>query len=86
MGEYFSPQDRSFSMALSRLRAGYKLQRDGWKGLEANLCYIELKTGHPDSKMYAQEQTLIKFQASGVPEKWDASQEDILANDWRVIE
>ncbi len=78
----------SFSDALQELKAGQRLAREGWNGKNMWIAlqtpdasskntlpylYIEYPKGHP-----------AYLDGSRVP--WLASQTDILANDWSVVE
>lgn len=81
MGEDFSLQDLSFGMALSQLRAGKKLQRDGWNGKG---LWVELQKPDAHSKMTMPYIYLNYPDDQRVP--WAPSQTDVLANDWRVVE
>jgi len=77
----------SFSEALTLVKAGHRIIREGWNGKnmwvkaqypDANskmthpYLYIEYPKGHPAYK-----------KGSRVP--WLASQTDIMANDWRDL-
>lgn len=74
-------EDMTFGMALSRLRMGKKLQRDGWNGKG---LWIELQKPDANSKMT--EPYLYLNYPAGNRVPWAPSQTDVLAEDWRVVE
>lgn len=80
MGEDSRLQELNFGMALSRLRAGQKLQRDGWNGKG---LWVELQKPDAHSKMTMPYIYLNYPDDQRVP--WAPSQTDVLANDWRVV-
>ena len=83
-----SREDMTYGMALSRLRAGQKLQRTGWNGKGLYIRYVpqlgvtleHLQLVYPvpgdGSGPYPQ----------GAVVPWAPSQTDVLAHDWRVVE
>ena len=82
-----------FGEAIKKVKAGYKIQREGWNGKEQ---YVELARGI--SYINAQgnivnvehaaigNKALAFVGASGVQLGWLASQADMLAEDWKCIE
>lgn len=71
----------NFGWALDRLRAGLKVQRKGWNGKG---MWLKLQVPDQHSKMslpYIYMKTADDHQ---VP--WLASQTDMLAEDWEVVE
>lgn len=80
-------QDMCIGGAMHHLKKGEKLQREGWNGKG---LWLEHQTPDKNSKMtlpyvyinYPND--AINTPGARVP--WLASQTDILANDWRVIE
>lgn len=88
-----------FGEALAALRSGQKLQRSGWNGKG---MFIVLQKGYPDgipiNKNTSEatgipEGTVCKFlpyimmkTADGSFVPWLASQTDVLASDWGVLE
>jgi len=71
----------TFGQALMMLREGLRLQREGWNGKN---MYIELQVPDEHSKMTLPYIYMRTAQGDLVP--WLASQTDILANDWWVVE
>ncbi len=89
-------EDHGFEWALTQLRQGARVSRDGWNGRD---MWIVLQKGYPDGIPINQntaeatgipQGTVIKFlpylmmrtsDRSFVP--WTASQTDILATDWQ---
>lgn len=77
----------TFGMALSRLRAGQKLQRAGWNGKGLYIRYV------PQNGITLEHLQLVYPvpgdgsgpypQGAVVP--WAPSQTDVLANDWKVV-
>ena len=79
-----------FGKAIQYLKEGKKLQRTGWNGKG---IYIELQEPDEKSKMtlpyiYIVTNGLISDnpQAPRGVVPWLASQTDILANDWQIVE
>ena len=81
-------ENLDFGGAISALKNGYRLARRGWNGkgifimlqvpddhskMTLPYIYIEYPTGHPAYPL-------------GCRVPWQASQTDILANDWEVVE
>lgn len=82
-----------FGDAIKILKQGKKLQREGWNGKKQ---YIELATNisykNTEDEIINAEHEAIGNKAiafigtSGVQLGWLASQADMLAEDWRIIE
>jgi hypothetical protein len=82
-----------FGKAIQLLKEGKKLQRSGWNGKNQ---YIELATNisykNTNNEIINAEHNAIGNKAiafvgtSGVQLGWLASQSDMLAEDWRVVE
>ena len=86
-----------FCYALINLHRGYKLQREGWNGKE---MYIALQRGYPEDiainkntadatgnlqgTVYKSRPYLMMFTAQGDFVPWEASQTDLLADDWGI--
>ena len=79
--EMTEPQTRDFGQALTGLKNGYKLARDGWNGKG---MWIHLQTPTDQSKMTLPYIYMKTADDKLVP--WLASQTDILAEDWTVVE
>lgn len=83
----------NFEEAIKLLKEEKRLQREGWNGKSQ---YIELATHisykNANGEIINVEQKAIGNKAiafvgtSGVQLGWLATQEDMLANDWRVVE
>ncbi|MDU7726752.1 MAG: DUF2829 domain-containing protein [Clostridium perfringens] len=83
----------NFGKALENLKEGKKVARKGWNGKKQ---YIELATNirykNADGKIINTEHEAIGNKAiafvgtSGVQIGWLASQADMLAEDWRLVE
>ena len=71
----------TFSSALFEMKEGNKLARMGWNGKG---MYIELQTPTKDSKMTLPYIFMKTAQGDLVP--WLASQTDLLAEDWVIVE
>ena len=82
-----------FGEAIKKVKAGYKIQREGWNGNEQ---YVELASSvsyvNAQGKIVNVEHAAIGNKAlafvgtSGVQLGWLASQADMLAEDWKCVE
>lgn len=82
-----------FGEAIKKVKAGYKIQREGWNGKEQ---YVELASSisyvNAQGKIVNIEHAAIGNNAlafvgtSGVQLGWLASQADMLAEDWKCVE
>jgi len=70
-----------FGYALDALREGFAVQRAGWNGKG---MWIKLQVPDEHSKMTLPYIYMKTAQDDLVP--WVASQTDLLAEDWRVVE
>lgn len=82
-----------FGEAIKLLKEGKKVQRQGWNGknqyieLAANISYINANQEIINAEHEAIGNKAIAFVGtSGVQIGWLASQADMLAEDWRVVE
>lgn len=75
-----SNSNLNFGDALSLLRDGYSVTRDGWNGPGQ---YLRLQTPGPKSKMTLPYIYITTVQGDLVP--WLASQTDLLASDWKLV-
>jgi len=73
--------DLSFGAALIALQEGQRVTRAGWN--EANM-FLQLQVPDEHSKMQQPYIYMIPVDGKLVP--WLASQTDMLAQDWQVIE
>lgn len=71
----------NFSEALNRLKNGYKVARQGWNGKN---MWISLQVPDAHSKMSLPYLYMYTADKQLVP--WLASQTDILADDWNVVQ
>ena len=82
-----------FGEAIKKVKAGSKIQREGWNGKEQ---YVELASSvsyvNAQGKIVNVEHAAIGNKAlafvgtSGVQLGWLASQADMLADDWKCVE
>ena len=82
-----------FGEAIKKVKAGYKIQREGWNGKEQ---YVEIASSvsyvNAQGKIVNVEHAAIGNKAlafvgtSGVQLGWLASQADMLAEDWKCVE
>src|SRR4051812_290525 len=88
----------SFSDALERLKAGHRLQRQGWNGKG---MYVVLQQGYPDGIPINANTSratglpvgtvcrfspyLTMYTAQGDFTPWLPSQADLLSEDWQVV-
>ena len=83
----------NFAEAIKAVKAGKKIAREGWNG---KAQYVELATNisytRAGGKVVNCEHKAIGNNAlafvgtSGVQMGWLASQADMLANDWKIVE
>lgn len=83
----------SFGAAIEALKAGLKMARKGWNGksqyiqLASNISYIDADGNAVNVEHEAIGNKAIAFVGtSGVQMGWLASQADMLAEDWLVVE
>lgn len=82
-----------FGQAIRSLKEGKKVARQGWNGkgqyieLATNISYINANRERINAEHDAIGNKAIAFiGTSGVQLGWLASQADMLAEDWRIIE
>ncbi len=95
---YKSSGEMSFGMAIEAIKRGHKIARSGWNGKGMFLIYVpaspDIKpvAGTPYSNAGITQNVTIDshidmFTAGGSMQPgWLASQADILANDWCIVE
>lgn len=72
-----------FGDALKRLKAGYRIARDGWNG-RGMYIYLDQSPRGLDGMEY--EPCIVMFTANGLHQPgWLASQADMLADDWHEV-
>jgi len=71
----------NFSVALQNLKDGLKVTRIGWNGPEQ---YLKLQVPDEHSKMTLPYIYIRTVQKDFVP--WLASQTDLLASDWQLVD
>lgn len=87
---------RSFGFAIEAAKAGKKIQREGWNGKGMFVYYIPVgryPARTEAAKSIAGEDGKVSYGAylaiktvSGEVIPWEASQSDMLADDWRIVE
>lgn len=82
-----------FGEAIKLLKQGKRVQREGWNGknqyieLATNISYINTKHETINVEHDAIGSNAIAFVGtSGVQLGWLASQADMLAEDWKIVE
>lgn len=70
-----------FGSAIKALKSGYKVAREGWNGKN---MWINLQVPDEHSKMSLPYIYMFTADKKQVP--WLASQTDILAEDWTVVQ
>ncbi len=82
-----------FGDAIKLLKQGKKMQRSGWNGknqyieLATNISYMNAEDELINVKHIAMGNKAIAFVGtSGVQLGWLASQADMLAEDWKIVE
>ena len=71
----------NFGSAIQRLRGGDRMSRVGWNGPGQ---FIELQRPDAHSKMTKPYLYITTVQGDRIP--WLASQTDLLAEDWYIVE
>lgn len=92
--EAYRPTDSlTFGLAIEAAKRGKKIQREGWNGkgqyvqLASAVSYVD-----PDGEIINADHSSIGNKAlafvgtSGVQIGWLASQADMLADDWKIVE
>lgn len=70
-----------FSLALGLLKQGYAVSREGWNGKDQ---WIALQTPDEHSKMGLPYLYIRVVDGNLIP--WLASQSDLLAEDWEIVD
>ena len=86
-------KNMDFGRAIQRLKNGMRVQREGWNGknqyieLATNISYKNVKGEVINAEHEAIGNKAIAFVGtSGVQLGWLASQADMLAEDWRIVQ
>lgn len=86
-------KNMDFGQAIQKLKTGMKVQRKGWNGknqyieLATNISYKNTKGEIINAEHEAIGNRAIAFiGTSGVQLGWLASQADMLAEDWRIVD
>lgn len=86
-------KDMDFGKALEALKVGKKVARRGWNGkkqyieLASNISYVNADKEIVNTEHEAIGNKAIAFVGtSGVQMRWLASQADMLAEDWIIVE
>lgn len=86
-------KNMDFGQAIQRLKAGMRVQREGWNGkgqyieLATNISYKNTKAEIINAAHKAIGNKAIAFVGtSGVQLGWLASQADMLAEDWKIVD
>ena len=86
-------KNMDFGQAIQRLKNGMRVQREGWNGknqyieLATNISYKNVKNKVINAEHEAIGNKAIAFVGtSGVQLGWLASQSDMLAEDWKVVD
>lgn len=73
----------NFGEMLEQLIAGAKFAREGWNGKG---MYIQLQVPDENSKMKRPYIYIVPLEDGSATVPWVASQVDILATDWVIVE
>lgn len=83
----------NFGEAIIAMKEGKQVQRSGWNGknqyieLASNISYVNAKGETVNANHDAIGNQAVAFVGtSGVQLGWLASQADMLANDWKIVE
>ena len=86
-------KNMDFGQAIQRLKNGMRVQRENWNGknqyieLATNISYKNIKGEVINAEHDAIGNKAIAFVGtSGVELGWLASQADMLAEDWRIVQ
>ena len=86
-------KNMDFGQAIQRLKNGMRVQREGWNGknqyieLATNISYMNANKETVNAEHEAIGNKAIAFiGTSGVQLGWLASQADMLAEDWKIVE
>ncbi len=86
-------KNMDFGQAIQRLKNGMRVQRENWNGknqyieLATNISYKNIKGEVINAEHDAIGNKAIAFVGtSGVQLGWLASQADMLAEDWRIVQ
>ena len=86
----FSTDDgmMDFGSAIENLKSGERVTRAGWngKGMWLELCEPDEAWDHPDGHTYRRRPYIYMKTANDELVPWVASQTDILADDWMVLD
>lgn len=90
---YRRTDNMSFGLAIEAAKAGHKIQRAGWNGkgqyveLATRISYVNAQCVFMNVEHDAIGNAALAFVGtSGVQLGWLASQADMLADDWRIVE
>lgn len=70
-----------FGEALRALKAGQRVQREGWNGKG---MWLEMQRPDEHSKM--RQPYIFIMPVGGEPVPWVASQPDLIEEDWRIVD
>ena len=91
--DYRSTEGMPFGSAIELMKSGFRVARKGWNGknqyieLATNISYVNVANEVVNSEHAAIGNKAIAFVGtSGVQMGWLASQADMLAEDWNIVE
>ena len=91
--DYRSTEGMPFGSAIELMKSGFRVARNGWNGknqyieLATNISYVNTANEVVNSEHTAIGNKAIAFVGtSGVQMGWLASQADMLAEDWNIVE
>lgn len=91
--DYRSTEGMPFGSAIELMKSGFRVARKGWNGknqyieLASNISYVNTANEVVNSEHAAIGNKAIAFVGtSGVQMGWLASQADMLAEDWNIVE
>jgi hypothetical protein len=81
----------NFGQAIEAMKLGHNIQRSGWNGKgmhiyleQGRLLPIAHGAGHGTTRVY--DPVIVMYTAQGTHQAgWLASQADILAEDWQIV-
>ncbi len=75
-----------FQTALTALKAGQRVAREDWAGLNESLFLVQGSTFEVDRVPINYRPRIDKRNWDGSVGTWSPSNEDLFAEDWRIVE
>ena len=82
---YRETKNMTFGNALTALKLGMKVAREGWNGKDMYLYFKPEGTKEYEGVMYKRQAYIVMKTAQGMLVPWFASQSDMLDEDWYIV-